>query len=112
MVKRKPRINVSCDSDTFLILSELAEALNVSNSALVNQILSDSKPYMQDLTKVLNSAKAQSGGNVKTIIEIAHKAYSDTLNLCLNPDEGTQEIHPEKQKTGSGRSRLRKIIKP
>lgn len=106
MSKRKPRINLSCDPDTFLILSELAESLNVSNSALVNQILSDSKPYMIELAKAINEAKLQSGGNVKTIIEIAHKAYSDTLNLCLNPDEETQ---PEKQKPASGRNRLRKI---
>lgn len=107
MVKRKPRINVSCDPDTFLIVGELSEALNVSNSALVNQILSDSKPYMRDLAKAINEAKAQSGGNVKTIIEIAHKAYSDALNVCLNPEEETQ---PEKPK--DGRSRLRKIRKP
>lgn len=108
-MNKKPRMMISLEPETYAVLTELASELNLSNSALVNQVLGDSVPYMLELVNALKSAKVQSKGSIKTLLEIAHDAYSDVFHSCLDTAKESTE-KPEEVK--SGRKRQRKIRKP
>lgn len=107
---KKPRVNLSLDPETFSVLNDLAAELNISNSALVNQVLSDSIPHMKALVEALKAAKSKTGGmGIKSLFQVAHQAYSDTFNTCLDV------VYPENEPNAevkSGRKRQRKLKKP
>lgn len=89
---------ISLEPETYAVLTDLASELNLSNSALVNQVLSDSIPHMRALVEALKTAKTKTGGmGIKSLLEVAHEAYSDTFHTCLDvvypentPNEGVK----------------------
>jgi hypothetical protein len=109
-INKKPRINISLEPETYAVLTDLALELNLSNSALINQVLSDSIPHMKALVEALKVAKTKTGGmGIKSLLEVAHEAYSDTFHACLDV------VYPENQpneEVKPGRKRQRKLKKP
>ena len=109
-LNKKPRLITSLEPETFSVLNDLAIELNISTSALVNQVLSDSVPHMKALVESLIVAKTQSSAfGMKSLFEVAHNAYSDTFHSCLDvvfPENKSEE------EIKSGRSRKRKLKKP
>lgn len=99
---------ISLEPETYTVLTDLASELNLSNSALVNQVLSDSIPHMKALVEALKTAKTKTGGmGIKSLLEVAHNAYSDTFHTCLDVvyPENTPEVKP-------GRKRQKKLKRP